>query len=55
MKQRIFSLPYCWFILAVTVPATKGAAIPQQQNSQHNKYTKYNTPGREGTRYYGIF
>jgi len=26
-------------------------------NKIHNtiKYTKYNTPGREGTRYYGIF
>jgi len=54
-QQKFLSLLLCWFILAVTVPAKIGAAIPQQQNSQHNNYTKYNTPGREGTRYYGIF
>ena len=36
-QQRFASLLSCWFILAVKVPATRGAAIPQQQNSQHNK------------------
>jgi len=55
MQQMFFSLQYCWFILAVTVLATQGAAIPQQQNSQPNNVHKYNNPGREGTRYYGIF
>jgi hypothetical protein len=39
MKHRFASLLFCWFIQAVTVPATQGAAIPQQ-NSQHNKVQK---------------
>jgi len=55
MQQRFMSLLFCWFILAVTVPATKGAAIPQQQIHNTVKYTKYNITGREGTRYYSTF
>jgi hypothetical protein len=30
MQQRFVSLLFCWFNPAVTVPATQGAAIPQQ-------------------------
>ena len=37
IQQRFASLLFCCFIQAVKGPATQGAAIPQQQNSQHNK------------------
>ena len=37
MQQKLASLLFFWFIQAVVAPATQGAAIPQQQNSQNNK------------------
>jgi len=48
MQQSFGSLLFCWFILAVTVPATQGAAIPQQQNSQHNKVHKIQHSWKRG-------
>jgi hypothetical protein len=37
MQQRLASLMFSWFIQAVTNSATQDAAIPQQENLQHNK------------------
>jgi hypothetical protein len=37
MQKRLASLFFCWFIQAVTGPATQDATIPQQQNLQHSK------------------
>jgi hypothetical protein len=37
IQQRLASLMFFWFIQAVTNSAAQDAAIPQQENSQHNK------------------
>ena len=42
MKQRFFSLLFCWFIQAIIVPATQGTAIPRKQNSQ-TQWSTWNT------------
>jgi hypothetical protein len=36
LKWRLASLMFCWFIQAVTVPATQVAAIPHQQKYKHS-------------------